>query len=189
MDKMLTTVGAYVGLLNPAQKGRLLLRRRVEEDSIIPGQSFMGNWELPGGGAQEAEQPRYDHLVTEALREFQEEVGIEIAVALNQTFSMYAAQFKGPRGYDLSMVIPMVRSLEPIKGETCWVSSEELNQLARDFVSATDAKEQGLSTAQGIVSGWGKRMHWMGLCALTHSLNPEFVSQAQTTITQIQESW
>ena len=189
MTKLVTTIGAFIGLLNPVHEGRLLLRRRVEEGSILPGTSFMGNWELPGGGAQEAEQLLYSHLHREALRELEEEVGIEITLARDQIFPMYGAQFKGPQGYDLSMVIPVVRNLESTKGETCWVSPEELNQLAQDFVSATDAKKQGLSEARGVVSGWGKRMHWMSLCALTHSPNSEFVRQAQATIAQIQESW
>ena len=197
MAKLVTTVGTFVGLLSSirtrARDGRLLLRRRTEEGSILPGISFMGNWELPGGSVQETERPRYDHLVLEALREIEEEVGIKIAVDpeddSHQIFSMYAAQFKGSQGYDLSVVIPMIYGLEPTKGETCWVSPEELNQLAQDFVSVTDAKKQGLSGAQGIVSGWGKRMHWMSLCALTHSPNLKFVRQAQLTIADIQEDW
>lgn len=189
MAKLGTTVGAFIGLLNPDHEGRILLRRRVEENSIIPGQSFRGNWELPGGGVQEAEKFPYNHLVLEAVRELKEEVGIALAIAPNQIFSIYTALFKGPQGYDLAGVIPVVAQLEPTIGETLWVSPGELNELARLFVSATEAKKQGLAEAQGLVSGWGKRMHWMALCALTHSPNQNFIGQAQTTIAGIQKAW
>lgn len=191
MGKLVTTVGAYIGLLNPEHEGRLLLRRRVEEGSILPGQSFKGNWELPGGGVRETEKPGYDYLLQEAVREFEEEVGIALALtlAIDEAFPMYPALFKGPQGYDLAGVIPVVAQLEPTIGETLWVSPEELSELARIFVSATEAKKQGLAEAQGIVSGWGKRMHWMALCALTHSPNLDFTRQAANTIAKIQETW
>ena len=48
MEKISTTVGVFAGILDQTT-GKLLLRQRVEEDSIIPGKSFKSNWELPGG--------------------------------------------------------------------------------------------------------------------------------------------
>ena len=47
-EKIRCTVGIYIAILNPVHDGRLLVWRRTEEGSIIPGVSFYGNWEMPG---------------------------------------------------------------------------------------------------------------------------------------------
>ena len=187
MERLTTTVGAYVGILNPDKDGKLLLIRRTEDGSIT-SQSFYGNWELPGGGVDESENAPYDHVRMEAFRELIEETGIDLTRSIGEIFPLYTALFKGSRGYDLAGVIPILAVKEPIEGVAhCWVSTEELNQLAREFISPKDAKEQGLLEAQGLVSGFGKRMHFMALSALIHSENPEFIRQAETTLEEVIE--
>ena len=184
MAKASMNLGVYAGILNPKKEGKLLLRRRVEEDSIIPGKSFRGNWELPGGGVMETEKPGYDWLVRELKREVEEEVGISIPVDLMPP--MYSLFFRGPLGDDLAQVTPIIAEVEPAKGETRWVSPTELESLAEEFVPAN--KKAGIE-GKGIVSGYGKRMHCMALASLCHSPNPKYAKQATEMLREIQEGW
>ncbi|MBI2642164.1 MAG: NUDIX domain-containing protein, partial [Candidatus Wildermuthbacteria bacterium] len=94
--KLITSVGVFVALFNPHEHDKLLVRRRVEEVT------FRGNWDLPGGGVEEAGEPNYDHLVAEAFRELQEEVGIEVPIIPGYVYSMYAAFLKGKTSNDLA---------------------------------------------------------------------------------------
>ena len=184
MAKASMNLGVYAGILNPKKEGKLLLRRRVEEDSILPGKSFKGNWELPGGGVMETEKPGYDWPIRELRREVEDEVGISIQV--DPMPPMYPVFFKGPIGYDLAQVTPIITEAEPTRGETIYVSPPELERLAEEFVPAN--KEKGID-GKGIVSGKGKRMHCMALAALSHSPNPEFAKQAQEMLAEIQKGW
>ena len=170
MVRVTATIGAYVGCIN-AKTGKLLLVRRTERGSLT-GESFLGNWELPGGGVEEAESVPYDHLLYEALRELREETGIDEVPDLDLSYPFYPVLFRSRDGeYDLAGVFPLLTGEEPTKGVTRWVSTEELNQLAREFLSPKDAKAQGLAEARGLLSGWGKRMHVMTLCALVKSVD------------------
>jgi len=50
------TIGVFAGFLN--NDGRLLIQRRKESGSVIPGQNFLGDYELPGGGLNREEKER-----------------------------------------------------------------------------------------------------------------------------------
>ncbi|MDP2741113.1 MAG: NUDIX domain-containing protein [bacterium] len=139
MTKLTTNVGAFVGFL---YSGKLLLVRRTQEGSILPGISFKGNWELPGGALEEADVVEYDYLIQMAFRKAEEKVGIHIPPRLRPILGpVYSTFFKGPSGYDLACVVPFATSEEPKKGETVFVSPLELKALALEFVSETDAKK------------------------------------------------
>lgn len=183
-------LGMFAGILNPEKSGKLLLRRRTEIDSIIPGKSFKGNWELPGGGVMEGQlkdKVSYDWPIKELVRQVEREVGISL-VDPNPMPSVYLTFFKLPKGgYDLAGVVPIVAPYDDsTKGETIYVSPEELEKLAREFVPAD--KKQG-KDGKGIVSGYGKRMHCMALAALCNSPNPEYAEQAQKMLREIQKGW
>lgn len=184
-EKIKCTVGIYIAILNPDHDGRLLIWRRTEEDSIIPGVSFYGNREMPGGGVYvPSGQVGYDYPLKDGLRQLEEEVGIKgLQVSGMPSASMLLFQT------DLALVVPWVVSVEPTKGDTQWVSPGEYNQLARDFIGPKEAKEQGLPGARGLVSGWGKRMHCLGLRAFTHSPNPRFAAEALYTLNDIIATW
>lgn len=190
-QKLKAEIGAYIGFINPNRGGRLLLVRRTQTESIIPGQSFRGNWELPGGAVEETEESsiRYDLMTQTALAKANLKVGIYVVGC--QVFPFYTAFFKNPGtgGYDLAGVTPYISNLEPVIGETMWVSVEELNELATQFVSETDAKSQGLSEAKGLLSGYGKRMHCMALMTLTHGVNAFNKRIAQGTLAEIMAKW
>lgn len=183
MEKISTTVGVFAGILDQAT-GKLLLRRRVEEDSIIPGKSFKGNWELPGGGVMDMEKIPYGHLLNELAREVDEEVGV--SVSPDPMAPLYAVLFKGPKGYDLAVVTPVITSASPAKGDTVWVSPAELENLAKEFVPAN--KDKGID-GKGIVSGHGKRMHCMALKALSFSPNIAYAEEAKAMLAEIQKGW
>jgi len=187
MAKISTTVGVFAGILDQST-GKVLLRRRVEEDSIIPGKSFKGSWELPGGGVMDIEKIPYNHLLNELVREVDEEVGMSISV--DPMASLYAVPFKGSAGYDLAMVTPIVMlvttSSRPTKGEVAWVSSDELEGLAEDFVSAD--RKKGID-GKGLLSGYGKRMHCMALKALSFSPNTVYAKEAKAILVEIQKDW
>ena len=183
VEKISTTVGVFAGILDQTT-GKLLLRRRVEEDSIIPGKSFKSNWELPGGGVMDMEKISYNHLLNELAREVDEEVGISVSV--DPMAPLYAVLFKGPAGYDLAVITPITTSSSPTKGETILVSTEELEKLAKDFASAD--KKKGID-GKGIVSGYGKRMHCMALKALSSSPNVAYSEEAKAMLAEIQKGW
>lgn len=183
MGKLLTTFGSYVGFINPKHDGRLLLVRRTQTDSIIPGVSFKGNWELPGGAVEEVDQVGYNYAIQTAFAKAKDKVGIDIPVD-DQPFlgPAYGTFFKGPQAYDFAQVVPHITFSEPTVGETQWVSPAELETLALAFISETIAKNQGLSEAQGLLSGKGKRMYLMALYALTRSSNRDFMIEAANLI-------
>ena len=184
-EKIRCTVGIYIAILNPVHDGRLLIWRRTEEGSIIPGVSFYGNWEMPGGGVYvPSTQVGYDYPLKEGLRQLEEEVGIKgLRVSGMPEAAMLFFQTV------LALVVPWIMSTEPTKGDTLWVSPEEYNRLAKAFIGPKEAKDQGLSEAVGLVSGWGKRMHCLGLKALTRSTNHRFVVAASNTLDEIIEGW
>jgi len=195
MAKASMNLGMYVGFLNPNKDGRLLLRRRIEEDSIIPDPndpaktiSFRGNWENIGGAAEETSEEKvsYDYPIKEAVREAAEEVGI--LVSLSGMPPVYLVFFKGPKGYDLAGITPVITTEEPTKGETMYVSPQELEALVEEFISETEAKKQG-KEAKGLLSGKGKRQHCMALAALCHSPNSEYQKQAKEMLAEIQKGW
>lgn len=193
-EKAKVAVGVYAGILN--SEGKLLLRRRTEIDSIIPGKSFKGNWELPGGGIMETEEESipYNYAVRELKREVEEELGIRISI--NKMPPFYPVMFRGPAGYDLAVVTPVqqeqisnliANQVTPaIKGDSTFVSTEELNELAREFVPAD--KKKGID-GKGLVSGYGKRMHCMALMVLSKSRNADYSRQAVGALVEIQEGW
>lgn len=194
MEKAKVAVGVYAGILNNG--GKLLLRRRTEIESIIPGKSFKGNWELPGGGIMETKEESipYNYAVKELKREVEEEVGVGISIGKMPPF--YPVMFRGPAGYDLAVVTPVQQEqisnliagqvIPAIKGDSTFVSTEELNELAREFVPAD--KKNGID-GKGLVSGYGKRMHCMALRVLSESRNADCSRQAVRTLVEIQERW
>ena len=177
-EKVKAAIGVFAGIINEDEK--LLLRRKIEISSIIPGRSFSGCWELVGGGVMVAENMPYSHLVNELKRKVEEKAGIELALVPMPP--MYPVFFG--RMQDLALVVPVKTSVEPTKRETRWVSLEELNELAKEYKPAN--KETG-KDGQGIVSGWGKRMHCMALRAL--SFTSEYGEKAEETLIEIQRNW
>ncbi len=191
VDKALWTVGVFAGII-ARTSGKLLLRRRVEQGSIIPGKSFQGNWELPGGGVMESDNMSYGHLVYELEREIREELGIRLELE-DYMPQFYSMPFRGKNRegnifYDLALVTPILvdGDLAEAKVKIIWVSATELNDLAKEFVAPN---KQAGTEGKGLLSGWGKRMHCMALAALAKSSSLSFSQIAHDTLTEIQMHW
>lgn len=178
--KVKATIGVFGGIIN--KEGKLLLRKRTETSSIIPGKSFEGNWELPGGGVDVKDNMSYSHLVESLKREIYEELGIELSIDLMP--AMYPV-FYG-KLQDLAMVVLITNMpSEPKKGNWQFVSLEELNTLAKEFKPAN--KETG-EDGQGLVSGYGKRMHCMALKTLALKSQRDD-REVIKTLSEIQKGW
>lgn len=184
-EKVRTTRGIYAGVLDP-RNGKLLLIRRMKKDSIIPGQSFFGNWELPGGAVMTTDVIfPYNWYLKELHRLVQEKAGITIAI--HGLPPMYSVMFKDPRNgdYDEASVIPFVFRDAPTS-DHIYVSPTELDALAEEFKPANEAK--GIS-GTGLLSGRGKRQHCMALAALCKSPNIEFADLAERMLRRITDLW
>jgi 8-oxo-dGTP pyrophosphatase MutT (NUDIX family) len=152
-NKIKATIGIFAGIMN--EENKLLLRRRTAISSII-GKSFKGCQELPGGGVKLSGDMAYCYLVDELEREVEEEVGIEID--LDPMPAMYPVFFG--KTLDLALIVPVRVSAKPTKEGTKWVTLDELNNEAKGY---KPANKKTAEDGQGIVSGWGKRMHCMAL--------------------------
>lgn len=184
-DKMTVARGFYAGVMQP-DTGKLLLVRRTKTDSIVPGVSFRGNLELPGGAVMASPDPSvsYNYYLRDLMRLLHEKTGILIII--RGLPAMYSVLFKGSNGYDEASVVPLVSSVKPSVGDTAFVSPYELRVLAEEYRPADEAK--GIS-GEGLLSGYGKRMHCMALAALTHSPKQEFVREAVSALSELTVSW
>jgi len=189
MAKLQTTIGVGAGIFN--SDGKLLLVRRIDHDSIT-GTDYAGNWELPIVAIQESGEKTipYNYLSLELVAGVLRETGLQITVPYMPV--LFPVMFKtGDGKYDL-LLATLILSKNVIggelKGETLFVSVKELNDLARNFVSLTDAKKQELKSATGLLSGFGKRQHCAALriFAVKNSAN---WSLEHETLAQIMEKW
>jgi hypothetical protein len=132
----------------------------------------------------DAEKIPYNHLLNELQRGIEEKIGIQIGI--DPMAPVFPVLFKGPTGlFDLAVVTRIFEPQEEIPG-TIWVSTEQLNKLAKEFVLANkEAKTAGA----GLNSGYGKRMHCMALWALCGSHFPECAGLAEDTLAEIQRGW
>ena len=180
--KFVCTIGVFAGILR--EDGRLLLRKRIspeEAESIVPGKTVKGDWELPGGAVREEEAFAFGNEMAfiEALkREVQEEVGLEISLPMMS--AMYPAVFvkrlpdrEIKDSAFVMVVLPSQWQGQP-KGIVTWVSPKELKELAQ--------RKPG----NRLISGWGKRMCRMALMALSKSTNHEFAKKAIEYLKEIQ---
>ena len=186
-QKVTPTIGVFAGILTV--NGELLLRRRVETDSIVPGKSFKGNWELPGGGVMKGEtfEATNETVIQKALaREVKEEVGLEIEMTSMPAMypAILARKYTEKEIVDFAFVV----IIQPdqwkgrLKEETMWVSPEKLYKLAMEFEPAD--RKTG-KDGKGIVSGYGKRMHRMALMSLSHSPNKRYSFEARDELVAI----
>lgn len=185
-EKVMTTRGIYAGVINP-KTGKLLLTRRTKTDSIIPGVSFHGNWELPGGAvmASDQESVPYNYYLWDLIRLLREKAGIHIVI--RGLPAMYSVLFKGKDGkYDEASVIALVSPVEPTIGDGIFVSPYDLQALAEEF---EPADEKTGKSGKGLLSGMGKRMHCMALVALSHSPNQMFIQEATRMLYEITVTW
>ncbi len=182
--KFEATVGVFAGILN--ENGELLVRRRVlegEEKSLIISEKVYGDYELPGGIAEQKEMLAIGNekgLIAVAKRETKEELGLEINPPLTSLMIpiIFTKEFADKKIVnDIAFVIPIQPDQwtgEP-EGEVVWVAPDELRELAE--------KPKG----EQLLSGWGKRMCRMSLHALCYSPNSVIRKKATDMLLLIQK--
>ena len=161
------TIGVFAGIFN--QEGKLLLKK-------ITSGRLAGEWDLSGGGvdAQKASETLNEQIIGEELiRHIKEEVGISLSISPTVALPMYPAVLKG--GGDWAFVIPIEGSPKPTKGETKFVSPQELRELAEG------------PEGNRLLSGWGKRMCRLCLQVFRYSLNSEYTKEAFAMLLEIQK--
>jgi len=173
---MRIAIGVFAGIFD--DNGKLLLRRRDEENPTTYYDPYRGDWELPGGTVEERNvwEASDERLFGQELaREVEEETGLLIEVPPMPVMLPAVYINKDEERVDLAFVIPVgVVSERPATGQSIYVSPEELRELA--------AQPQG----EQIVSGWGARMCRMALMALCNSPNRQYVEEARTMLLEIQ---
>lgn len=182
------TIGVFAGLLD--RNGKLLLQRRLEKSSLLPGKTFKGDWELPGGKIREKDILKaltMEVFWREMLREAKEELGVEIKTRYLRWPPLYLAVYtdeeKGIN--DWAFMIPIISSgdwdgwyaPEGLKREVMYVEPQTLKEVAN--------RPKG----DQLVSGWGKRMCRMALGALLHSSNRSYSREAEEMLDEIQSDW
>ncbi|OGZ24756.1 MAG: hypothetical protein A2896_02670 [Candidatus Nealsonbacteria bacterium RIFCSPLOWO2_01_FULL_43_32] len=166
------TIGVFAGIFN--EEGKVLLRQR------LTGTSFAGEWELPGGGvdADNASKGLDERIIIQELgREVKEETGISTPPLLPMA-AMYPAVLKSGGDWAFAILVGVVKE-KPSKGETRYVSPQELRELAEG------------PEGNRLLSGWGKRMCrlCLRLLASRDAPNQEYAKQAGEMLAEIMEGW
>ena len=166
------TIGVFAGIFN--EEGKILLRRRST------GGSFPGDWELPGGGvdADNASRAFDERIISQELaRGVKEKIGVSIP-SLQPMPVMYPAVLKSGGDWAFAVLVGVLRE-KPSKGETRYVSLQELRELAEG------------PEGNRLLSGWGKRMCRLCLRLLSSrdAPNREYAIQAGEMLTEIMEGW
>ena len=182
MATMPKTIGVFAGLLT--REGKLRLQRRIEKDSLIPGKTYEGDWELSGGRVEEKNIKKaltLEVLQAELIREVKEELGI--LIKFRPRPSIYRTIYEDPeKGIcDWALMIPIPGpywdEIQDMKRTTIDVDPSGLRELANQ------------PKGNQLVSGWGKRMCRMGEGAFLLSYVERFVRQAKDALTEMRPNW
>jgi len=156
------TIGVFGGIFN--EEGKILLKK-------ITSGRFAGEWDLPGGGvsAENASKAPDERILFEELAGIvKEETGISISVSVESQI-LTPAILKGGGDWAFPIVVGTIRE-KPTKGETRFVSPQELQELA-------DGPE-----GNRLLSGRDKRMYRLASRLLCHSPNPEYRRKAKEMV-------
>jgi len=178
------TVGVFAGLLT--NKGKVRLQRRIEKGSIIPGKTYEGDYELPGGRVEEKNLLKaltLEVLGKELIREVEEELGVVIKHHPNPPLylAIYEDAEKGICDWAFMIPVPSGPAYwdesSPTKRTVIDVDPEELRKLADE------------PKGHQLLSGWGKRMCRMSLGALLQSHVEKYYTQAGDFLDTIKPDW
>ena len=173
------TIGVFAGIIN--KEGKLLLQQRIEKRSIIPGKSYKGDWELPGGKVKEGSLRHaltLEVLTKELIREVKEELGLKLD-AIEPPYiylTVFVNEEKGINDWAFMFPVFIDRTSVKLKRKVVWVDPSELRELANR------PKEEGQ-----LLSGWGKRMSRMSLAAFL--VSPINRTIAQEMLNEVRPDW
>jgi 8-oxo-dGTP pyrophosphatase MutT (NUDIX family) len=136
-----TGIGIFAAIF---KENSILLRRRVEKESLIYEKDLSGKWELPGGGVELADFGEdYQSVVKNTLvREVKEETGLEIDVE-KVSIVLLPAVLKRSSIEKLSLIdwafaVPIDAKVTKVteeykrkleKGEIRWVPISEIDRI------------------------------------------------------------
>ncbi len=178
------TIGVFAGLLT--SEGKIRLQRRIEKDSLVPGKTYEGDYELPGGRVGEKNLKKaltLGVLAKELVLRVENDLGISILIHPNPPlyWTKYEDVAKGICDWAFAMPVP---PLLPYWDEnalmvrkTIDVGPDELYELAQQ------------PKGQQLLSGWGKRMCRMSLGVLLNSDNPAYRLSAEKYLNEINPEW
>ncbi len=179
------TIGVFAGLLTSV--GKVRLQRRIEKDSIIPGKSYEGDYELPGGRVGEKDLRKaltLEVLQRELVSRVENDLGITIKTlppAPMLYLTIYEDMAKGVCDWAFMMPVPPPPVYwdenAPMTRKTIDVSPIELYELAQQ------------PKGQQLLSGWGKRMCRMSLGALFYSSDIRYVVKAVRYLDELKPDW
>ncbi len=130
---------------------------------------------MSGGGvdAARASQSPDERIFGEELaRHVKDEVGLNISVS-PQSEILTPAILKGGGDWAFPVVVGLCG--KPTKGETKFVSPQELQELAKE------------AEGNRLLTGLGKRMHRLTLRLLSSSPNPEYRREAKDMLKEIEK--
>jgi len=178
------TIGVFAGLLT--SDGKIRLQRRIEKDSLIPGKTFEGDYELPGGRVGEKDLKKaltLEVLQRELVLRVKSDLGITIITHPNPPLYLAVLEdaARGICDWAFAMPVPPPPAYwdenAPTTRKTIDVSPFELYELAQQ------------PKGQQLLSGWGKRMCRMGLAAFLCSQNVAYCSEAKEYLYQVKPDW
>ncbi|MCH7605232.1 hypothetical protein IID24_04575 [Patescibacteria group bacterium] len=177
-------IGAFFGFLTP--EGGVRLQRRTQKGSrAAPGQSYEGDWELPGGGSELPLEKALtlEGLDGEARRETREELGFVPTHRIVFSHLYRAVLVNEEQGFeDWAFVLPVPPHIwnpdAQMKRDVVDVGPKELRELA--------LRPRG----NQLLSGWGKRMCRLSLGTIVAS-SPDgiYKAQAATMLDEIRPDW
>ncbi len=178
------TIGVFAGLLT--REGKLRLQRRTEKDSIIPGKTYEGDYELPGGRIQEKKLEKaltLEVLGKELIQKVEEKLGIVIKLHPNPP--LYLTIYEDvERGIcDWAFMIPVPSP------PAYW---DETVRVARTIIDVNPEELRVLAArpkGEQLLSGWGKRMCRMSLGATLCSSNSRYSDEAKICLNEIKPDW
>lgn len=200
------TIGVFSGFMNG--DGKLLIQRRKEGGSNIPGKDFYGDYELPGGGLTQEEMERlrkavlWQHcyakdledllfpeiviespgtILAEALkREALEEEGLTINCHYFDPYypSAYRAVLVQEKLFKIDLAISVPLGVKEWLG----TPTGEIEWADTERIKELSQKPKG----EQILSGWGKRMCQMMLWCLTYSCDFRIAASAKIYLAEIQ---
>lgn len=180
------SVGVFLGLIT--KEGKVRYQMRIESSSPITGISYKGDFELPGGGAEEKNLSKLltpEGLLEEGIREVKEELGIIVVLSPPPDLPLYWAPlywapYDNPKNgkIDWAFMIPIL----PV----FW---DETAEVKRKIVDLNPKHLDVLGELNLIVSD-KKRMYRMGQGAIfACSSNSLWSQEAADLLTQVKPDW
>jgi len=177
-EKRPDSIGVFLTLIT--REGKVRYQMRIEEKSLT-GISYKGDFELPGGGAEENDLKELltpEALLKEGIRETEEELGI-VVESDTPVLYLYRTIFENPKSgeVDWAFAIPVASGY--------W---DEMLEMRRKTVDLNPDQLNTLGELNLIVSG-KKRMWRMGQAGLFFLSCDHWSEKAYNLLNEVKPDW